>query len=392
MNEKLRNWAGNLSYRAARVLYPTSVEQVSEIVAGSKHIKALGTRHSFSDIADCGEDIVSLSKLDRVIGIHRRRQAVMVEAGVRYGQLGEYLHGEGYALANMASLPHISVAGAVATATHGSGLANGNLATSVVAIEMVSADGSVIELSRQRNGDEFDGMVVSLGAMGVVTKLTLKIEPTFDVKQTVYENLAWRELEKNLDEIFGSAYSVSLFTDWRQDAVNQVWLKRRVGAKDEGRTGGHFSANGGDAGFASSSGRPAQFTAGRSVSRSPWHERLPHFRMEYTPSSGEELQSEYFVPRRMRGRQLRRSRKLKDAIRPLLLISEIRTIAADGLWMSPCYQRDCVAIHFTWKADWPGVSRVLPRIESALRNSLRGRTGANCSRFPANSWRICMNG
>jgi xylitol oxidase len=97
-----------------------------------------------------------------------------------------------------------------------------------------------------------------------------------------------------------------------------------------------------------------------------WHERLPHFRMAFTPSHGEELQSEFFVPRTNAVEAFSRIRALRDQITPHLLISEIRTIAADDLWMSPCYQQACVALHFTWKQHWPEVEKLLPLIESAL--------------------------
>jgi xylitol oxidase len=98
----------------------------------------------------------------------------------------------------------------------------------------------------------------------------------------------------------------------------------------------------------------------------PWYERLPHFRLEFTPSSGEELQSEYILPRKHALAAFHAVDDLRDQIAPLLLVSEIRTIAADTLWMSPCCEEDCVAIHFTWKQDWDAVQQVLPRIEAGL--------------------------
>ena len=199
-----------------------------EIVARADKAKALGTRHSFNEIADCVEDHISLSNLDRVIGIDRDRRTVTVEAGARYGPLGDYLHHAGYALRNMASLPHISVAGACATATHGSGDGNGNLSTAVAAVEIVTADGEAIQMSRDLHGEQFDGMVVALGGLGIVTKLTLDIVPSFPVRQDVYEHLPRNQLEEHFDAIAASAYSVSVFTDWQNDKANQVWLKQRV--------------------------------------------------------------------------------------------------------------------------------------------------------------------
>jgi xylitol oxidase len=98
----------------------------------------------------------------------------------------------------------------------------------------------------------------------------------------------------------------------------------------------------------------------------PWYDRLPHFKMEFNPSAGEELQSEFFVPRKNAVAAILAIKKLKDKIFPHLLISEIRTIAADEFWMSPCYHQDSVAIHFTWKPKPIEVLSLLPLIEATL--------------------------
>lgn len=366
MIENRSNWAGNYTYRAARLHYPETIEQLQGLIARSTKLKILGTRHSFNDIADTAEDLISLEHFNPVMTLDPASRTVTVGASVRYGELCRYLSREGYALHNLASLPHISVAGACATATHGSGDNNGNLATAVAAMELITADGEVRELSRE-HGNEFQGAVVGLGGLGVVTKLTLDVSPAFTMRQDVYENLSWSQLEQRFEEIVASAYSVSLFTDWRNERFNLVWLKRRI-------------TN--DAAFevepslfgATLATRPHHPIAGISAVNcteqmgipGPWHERLPHFRLEYTPSNGEELQSEYFVPRRYAFEAFQALNRLRDHITPLLQISEVRTIAADNLWMSPCYKRASVAIHFTWIKDWPAVQPVLPMIEEAL--------------------------
>jgi xylitol oxidase len=367
MIEHQRNWAGNYTYSAARLHHPTTVEQVQELVIRSSKLRALGTRHSFNGIADSGEDLVSVAHLDRVIELDRARRTVTVEAGIRYGHLAEYLHREGYALHNLASLPHISVAGACATATHGSGDANGNLASAVAAMELVTANGKVISLSRGQHGEMFQGAVVGLGGLGVVTKLTLDIVPTFTMRQDVYENLPLAHLEDHFDDIVSSAYSVSLFTDWQSDQVNLVWLKRRVTDNAAMESPITFF----DATLASTDRHPIATISAENCTPQmgipgPWHERLPHFRMGYTPSSGEELQAEYFVPREHAVAALRAIARLREQLAPLLMISEVRTIAADTLWMSPCYRQACVAIHFTWNPNWPAVRKLLPLIEEQL--------------------------
>ncbi len=366
MTQNSTNWAGNYTYQADRLHQPETIEQIQEIVRQSHKLRALGSRHSFNDIADSPGDLISLEHFDGIL-LDREQRTVTVGGGIRYGELCRALHREGYALHNLASLPHISVAGACATATHGSGDQNGNLATAVTAQELVTADGGLVTFSRKEDPDQFEGAVVGLGGLGVVTKLTLEILPTFDMRQDLYENLPLSQLEDHFDELYTSGYSVSLFTDWRDAIFNQVWLKRKVS----------------DA--ASLEVSPQLFGATRATRRlhpigslssencteqmgipGAWHDRLPHFRMEFTPSSGEELQSEYFVPREHALAALRAIDGLREQIAPLLQISEVRTIAADTLWMSPCYQQSSVTIHFTWIKDWDAVKAILPIIEEGL--------------------------
>jgi alditol oxidase len=367
MIEISSNWAGNYTYRAAQFHQPETVEQIQELVRRSNKLKALGTRHSFNDIADSPGDIISLEHFNKIVALDHERHTVTVQAGVRYGSLARWLHEEGFALHNMASLPHISVAGACVTATHGSGDRHGNLATAVSAMEIVTGNGDLMVLSRAQDNEQLEGTVVNLGGLGVIITLTLDVSPTFQVQQDVYENLPLTELENHFDDLFSSAYSVSLFTDWRNATFNQVWLKRHV------PDGTSFKAESQlfGATLATSHVHPIPTLSAENCTEQmgicgPWFERLPHFRMEFTPSSGEELQSEYFVPRHQVYTALRAIEQLREQIAPLLQISEVRTIAADNLWMSPCYRQDCAAIHFTWKKDWNRVRNILPVIEDRL--------------------------
>lgn len=361
------NWAGNITYSTSRVLTPESVAEVQDLVRSVRKLRVLGSRHSFNRIADSDENLVSLAKLNRVVSLDPARRTVKVEGGIKYGELCAPLEQAGLALHNLASLPHISVAGACATATHGSGVRNGNLATIVSALEIVNAAGEVMECSREKDGERFNGMVVSLGALGIVTKLTLELVPSFVMQQQVYENLSLPELEAHYDEIMSSAYSVSLFTDWRTNNFNQVWVKRALSSENHDDPPGPFfgTAPASTDLHPIRSVSPVNCTAQMGVS-GPWYERLPHFRMDFTPSSGAELQSEYFVPHRFALAAIAAVAQLSREIAPLLQISEIRTIAADDLWLSPCYQQPCTALHFTWLMDWERVRAVLPLIEAAL--------------------------
>src|SRR5271165_1376345 len=359
------NWAGNYTYSTNNLHLPKTVEEVQKVVKSCDKLKALGARHSFNGIADSTENQISLKQLEQMT-VDKKAQRVTVEAGVTYGRLSPYLHENGYALHNLASLPHISVAGACATGTHGSGIKNGNLSTAVAAMEMVTADGELITLTRE-DGERFKGAVVGLGAVGVVTKVSLDVQPTFMVSQVVYENLPLGQLENHFDEIFSSGYSVSLFTDWQNHRATQVWIKRRV----EAGTSIHWEPKFFGAMQATQKLHPLAGHSAESCTEQmgipgPWYERLPHFKMNFTPSSGQELQSEYFVARERGYEAILAVERLRDSITPHLFITELRTIAADGLWMSEAYKRPSLAIHFTWKPDWRAVKNVLPMIEEQL--------------------------
>lgn len=358
-----KNWAGNITYRAANWHTPQTIPELQELVARHDKIKAVGTRHSFNQIADNPTHLISLSQLEPTIEINAEQHTVTVSANVRYGELGQFLHRHGYALPNLASLPHISVVGACVTATHGSGQKIGNLATAVTAVQFIQANGEIITLSRAQHPDQFFGAVVNLGALGIMTHITLALQPTFNIHQTVYENLPLSDLLTHFDAIQASAYSVSLFTDWQGDTVNQVWLKQRDSETTPPDLVGAKKANGRRHPLANHD--PQNCTEQLGIP-GPWHERLPHFRLDFTPSSGAELQSEYFVARHDVPAALQAIHHIQDQIAPHLYISEIRTIAADKLWLSPCYQRPSVAIHFTWQPTWTAVRQVLPLIEAQL--------------------------
>jgi len=365
--DKLKNWAGNIEYGTDHLYSATSVEQAQEFVRKHARLKVLGTRHCFNHIADSTDDFLSLRSIDKVLSLDAQARTVTIPANMSYGQLSPYLDEQGFALHNLASLPHISVAGACATATHGSGEKNGNLATSVSALEMITASGDIVKLSRKQDGEGFLGVVVGLGALGVITKITLDLQPTFMIKQYVYENLPLSEMQEQFDAIEASGYSVSLFTDWQKKRVNEVWIKSRVeGGQSFDATPDFFRAK-----LATRNLHPiAELSAENCTEQmgvpGPWYERLPHFRMGFTPSAGNELQAEYFVPRRHAIEAILAIERLRDKVSPHLLISEIRTIAADDLWMSPCYKQSSVTIHFTLKPDWPAVSKLLPIIEREL--------------------------
>jgi len=360
------NWAGNITYSTDRVHTPATEDEVRAVVKSCSKLRPLGTRHSFNTIADSTQNQISLMRLDEIT-VDDKAKMVTVGGGVKYGQLAPVIESRGFALHNLASLPHISVAGAIATATHGSGVHNGNLATAVSGLEIVTANGAVMEISRKNYDDRFNGVVVGLGALGVVTRVTLNLLPTFQVAQTVYRNLSFDQLEHHFEDIFGAGYSVSLFTDWQNHRATQVWIKRRLASGDKNEwTAEFYGAKRATEKLHPIDGHPAESCTEQEGIPGPWFERLPHFKMNFTPSSGRELQTEYFVPRERGYEAILAVEKLRDRITPHLFVTELRTIAADELWMSTAYQRPSLALHFTWKPQWPEVSKILPLIEAQL--------------------------
>jgi xylitol oxidase len=358
------NWAGNLRYHADKMFAPHSVEEVQKIVKECATLRALGSRHSFNTIADSLTSQISLQHLDS-IEIDAQAQTVTVGAGVRYGTLAPIIDAKGFAVHNLASLPHITVAGAIATATHGSGVKNGNLSTAVRALEIVTADGEIHHITQ--DNPHFQGAVVGLGSLGIVTKVTLAVQPRFDMTQVVYRNLSIDQLEHNLEAIMASGYSVSLFTDWQNHRIAQVWIKNRVAPGEKTAIAPDFYG----AKPATRNMHPIEANSAENCTEQmgipgPWYERMPHFKMNFTPSNGAELQTEYFVPRSRGYEAIRAVETLSDKIGPHLFITELRSIAADDLWMSMAYQRDSLAIHFTWKQQTPEVMALLPEIEAKL--------------------------
>jgi alditol oxidase len=361
----LKNWAGNLTFSASEYHRPTSLEEVQELVRKSKKIKTTGTRHSFSNIADSDGLMLSSDAFHEVIDLDKTGATVTVGAGMRHGELAIALQKEGYALANLASLPHISVAGAIATATHGSGDGNGNLATSVRGLELVKADGEVVRLTSQ--DPDFAGAVVHLGALGMVTRVTLAIEPAFQVQQEIFEHLPLTQAIYHFHDIFGGGYSVSFFTDWNPDTINQVWIKRRLeGSEPLEPLMEFYGARAATRDMHPIAELSAESCTPQMAVPGPWYERLPHFKLDFTPSNGDELQSEFFVDRAQAPEVLRLIQSMHEKIDPVLFISEVRSIRADDLWMSTAQGGDKIAFHFTWKPDGEGVMALLPELERAL--------------------------
>jgi alditol oxidase len=364
---ELRNWSGTYAFTAREVIAARTVDDVRRAVAGTDgtdggRVRAVGTRHSFHDLADNGATLVSVTGIAPEPVLDETARTVTVGAGTSYGTLAAWLTERGWALGAMGSLPHISIAGATATATHGSGTGNQVLSAAVAALEYVDADG---ELRHARRGDpDFNGLPVGLGAFGIVVRVTLDVQPGYLVRQDAYLGLSWDRVLSGLEEVMAAAYSVSLFTDWTGDKLQSAWVKRRVARADEAVPGQLLGAPRAT-GPVRLIDAPEDNLTPLGVA-GPWSQRLPHFRFDANPSNGDEIQSEYFVARSDGPAALAAVRRLAPEVAPLLLVSEIRAVAADELWLSGAYGRDTLAIHFTWRNAPGPVDAVLPRVEAAL--------------------------
>jgi alditol oxidase len=359
------NWAGNIEFATTRRLAPTSVDELRDAIATESRVRPVGTAHSFNRIADTDAVQLSVAALPSSVVISDDGRTATVSAGMRYGDVASRLLEHGLALHNLGSLPHISVAGSCATGTHGSGPRNRGLAGAVRALEMVTANGELVTLTRDVDAD-FCGAVVALGCLGVVTTMTLDVQPAFDMRQFVFDAMPAGSVMNHFDEIVNAAYSVSLFTSWRSRDVDQVWVKQRMSDVDSDPDPCWLGATLADSARHPLAGMPVENCTQQLGVPGPSHERLPHFRLEFTPSAGEELQTEYLLPRERAVEAFEALATVADQVAPVLQISEIRTIAADDCWMSPSFDRDSVAFHFTWVKDDKAVRPVMAAVEDQL--------------------------
>ena len=362
---QLSNWSGSYQFTAREVIAARTIGDVQKAVEqkavkqGGK-VRAIGTRHSFNDLADNGATLVDVTGIESDPVIDEQARTVTVGAGTSYGVLAAWLEKHGWALHNLGSLPHISIAGATATGTHGSGSRNKILSAAIAGLEYVAADG---ELRHAKRGDDaFDGMAVGLGAFGIVVRITLDIEPSYDIRQDSYAGLTWDRVLDDPAAIMDAAYSVSLFTDWTGPTLRAAWVKRRPAETENVDDFFGAKRNPGQVRFIDA---PEDNLTICGVP-GPWSQRLPHFRLDTLPSNGDEIQSEYFVDKRHAAQAFEALRRRAKSIAPVLQVSEIRSIAADTLWLSGSYQRETIALHFTWLNSPDQVDAAVKQVEEAL--------------------------
>jgi xylitol oxidase len=356
----MRNWSKNVDFNDRAFLQPESLSELQELVRSNAKLRARGTAHCFNEIANTSSYAINLSKMPKTIEVNPELNSVTVAAGLKYGELASELHKQGWALNNLASLPHISIAGSISTGTHGSGIKNQNLANQVLSLDLVTAEGELRHINRANPA--FNALIVGLGLGGIVYQYELKIEPTFKIRQVIYPEIPLDVLQRNFDQIMGTAYSVSYFTDWSTAQVGNLWCKFRDVEEIPESVGGVAQA---DRKYHPIPSVDPVACTDQLGEPGDWHHRLSHFKLEFTPSVGEEIQTEFFIDRKDAVAAIEAVSKLGEEITPLLWITELRTIAADDLWLSGAYQRDTLAIHFTWKKDL-AIYPVIEKVEAAL--------------------------
>jgi len=357
----MQNWSKNVDFNDRAFLQPESLAELQELARSNGKIRARGTAHCFNEIANTSSYAINLAKMPRVIEVNAENKSVKVSSGLTYGELAPVLHNQGWALNNLASLPHISIAGSISTGTHGSGIKNQNLSNQVLSLDIVTAEGELRHIDRANPA--FNALVVGLGLGGIAYQYELKIETTFTIRQVVYPEIPLDVLQRNFDQIMGTAYSVSYFTDWSSAQVGNLWCKFRDNEVIPESVGGSAKADKKYHPIPSVDPVACTDQLGES---GHWHQRLSHFKLEFTPSVGEEIQTEFFIDRKDAAAAIEAISKLGEEITPLLWITELRTIAADDLWLSGAYQRDTLGIHFTWKKDL-AIYPVIEKVEAALR-------------------------
>jgi alditol oxidase len=357
----MQNWSKNVDFNDRAYLQPESLAQLQELIGTNQKIRARGTAHCFNEIANTSSYAINLSQMPKTISVDAVKKSVLVAAGLTYGELAPILHAQGWALSNMASLPHISIAGSISTGTHGSGIKNQNLANQVLALDLVTAEGEIRHIDR--TNPAFNALVVGLGLGGVVYQYELKLEPTYGIRQVIYPDIPLDVLQRNFDQIMGTAYSVSYFTDWGSAQIGNLWCKFRDHEVIPESVGGSTKAD--KKYHPIPSVDPVACTEQLGVA-GDWHDRLSHFKLEFIPSVGEEIQTEFFVDRKDASAAIEAVAQLGAEITSLLWITELRTIAADNLWLSGAFERDTLAIHFTWKKD-DAIYPIIAKVEAALR-------------------------
>ncbi|KAI1701064.1 FAD binding domain-containing protein [Ditylenchus destructor] len=362
----LHNWGDNFLFSTQNIQYPTTVEEVQEIVQNADKVRVVGTRHSFSTCADSPDTILSTLALKNIIGFDDSVPSITVQAGIAYTDLNPYLQYLGFALPNLATLAEISVGGASQTGAHGSGLSNQCLASHIRSLKIVLANGTLATYGP--NDPELKAIALGVGAFGVITQVELKVEPTFNITNYFFLNMTAQNLYDHFDEIENTGYTAQLFTDFSTPGVwGQIMIMDRSGSNANiGSLQNLYGATRATTKVSPILALPPTYLVDQGVEQ-PWYFGLVDYHLGLSGFDGGEIQSEYFLPYENAVAAIKAVTTLSDLIAPRVHTMLIRTIKGDDLWLSEMYsQSSVVAIHFTWKLNMTAVMEVLPQIEQLL--------------------------
>uniref|UniRef100_A0A915D0Y3 FAD-binding PCMH-type domain-containing protein n=1 Tax=Ditylenchus dipsaci TaxID=166011 RepID=A0A915D0Y3_9BILA len=367
----LLNWGGNFNFSTQDIKYPTTTAGVQQLVKECKgKIRPVGTRHSFSEIANTNDTLICLVHMNLILSVDPSVPSVTVQAGITYTDLIPFLQSIGLAIPMMASLGEISIAGAINTAVHGSGAGIGNLATQVLGLQMVLADGSVVQYSKGQNDTELAAATVGLGALGIVTQVTLQAQPTYNLAINVFENMDMSVLDTQLYNITHSGYAINMWSTFGTPGVlDQVWITTKVDSNGVNAYGNVSQLYGAPAATAQSSpiaALPPTYVVPQMGIVGPYYERLTDYDLGLSGQEGQQTQSEYYVDFDDFVPALKALQTLSAEINAVVYVALFRITEKDELWMSPQYKKTTMAIHFSWQPKLDQVMALLPKIEAAL--------------------------
>ena len=362
---KWRNWSGSVVAQASAIEKPRTEPELQALVAAARKVRVTGAGHSFMPICATDGLLLSLLDLEGSLEVSEDRQTVWVPAGWPIGKLTDALWTLGFSLINQGDINKQAIAGAVSTATHGTGRTLGSLATAAEGFRLVLADGSVVECDREREPELFQAARVSLGMLGVVTRIKLKVLPAYRLKETL-----WRQSLKSAldewDQLAGAHRHVEFFHFPYSEHVNMKTLD--VVAEGDSPDPGEFEDTVFQAvcDLVTAWPRTAP-TLQRMLTRAiRSSERAgPAGRIFPSERNVKFEEMEYEIPAANGPAALKEAMNLvRDSRWPIIFPFEYRAVAGDDIWLSPMSGRECVSISFhqyakmDWKTPFAGVEKV----------------------------------
>lgn len=195
-----RNWAGNVQFTAQSFIQPENETEIAAALLKSEQLRVVGTGHSWSTICTTNQNLLNLDRYNKVLQVDKEKLQVTVQPGIKLWQLNEYIDKQGLALKNLGSIARQSLAGAISTATHGTGIGFQILASQIEKFKLIKPDGDILEIHSEKDKDLFNLSIVNLGALGVISEMTINVVPAYQLHDRTYV-APLQEVIDNLDEL-----------------------------------------------------------------------------------------------------------------------------------------------------------------------------------------------